>query len=407
MNVKLLNETEERFIKYIDDNQDELYNQLSELIKIDTLNFRTHGNENQGQDYLEKICKDLGMEVDRFTPDSIPGLVENKDYNRGRGTDKRENLVAIYPGEDKEKSVMLAAHMDTEAIGPLEKWTDDPFSGIIRDGKIYGRGAGDDKSGLAVGWFLVKAFKELGILPKKNILIGSYIDEEGGGGNGALGLALKYPCDCCMNLDASGFETEALGGGCFKFNIKSTRNDIGIASVFDVFEGVNLVVEKLAELDKRDKTKIRLSNAQAGAGGLKEGSINIAIYTNMTKEETQAEFDKICSDLKPKFDELGLVTDGFILTTRFFIYGETDKDSKEAKILSEILNEETGKYPDTTGTCLSDLSLVLKYGCTNSFNYGVPRGSNGTGGAHQPNEHVFCENILNLAKRVALILLRM
>ena len=73
--------------------------------------------------------------------------------------------------------------MDTETFGPIEKWNDAPLSGIIKDGKIYGRGAGDDKSGIAISWFIMKAFKDLGIVPKKNIVLGSYSDEEGGGGN--------------------------------------------------------------------------------------------------------------------------------------------------------------------------------------------------------------------------------
>lgn len=407
MGVKLHNETEERLLKYIDDNQNELYRQLSELVKIDTVNHKTYGNENQGQDYLEKICKDLNLKVDRFAPESIPNLTKNKDYNPGRSADKRDNLVAILDGEDTEKSVMLASHMDTEVIGDLGKWTDDPFSGIIRDGKIYGRGAGDDKSGIAISWFIIKAFKDLGIVPKKNILLASYSDEEGGGGNGALALALKYPCDFCISLDSSGFETEALGGGCFKLKMKSLKNDKSIASVFDVFEGVNSVVEKLAELNKRPKTRIRLSSAQAGIGGIKEGVVSIAIYTDMTKEQCQQELDNICDNLKDVFDRLGLITDGFVLTTRFFIYGETKKDSKEARILSDLIQEETGEKPITNGNCLSDLSLLMAYSCKNSFNYGIPRGSEEGGGAHQPNEHARCDELLKLTKNIALVLLRM
>mgnify|MGYP003319684105 CR=1 FL=1 len=57
MGVKLYNEIEERFIKYVEEHQSELYTCLSELVKIDTVNYKTYGNENNGQDYLEKICK--------------------------------------------------------------------------------------------------------------------------------------------------------------------------------------------------------------------------------------------------------------------------------------------------------------------------------------------------------------
>lgn len=407
MPIKLLNETEERLMKYFDDNQNELFNQLSELVKIDTVNHRTYGNENQGQDYLEKICRDSNLKIDRFTPESIPNITEHRDYLPGRSADKRENLVAIVEGEDSTKNVLLAGHIDTELVGDLDRWTDDPFSGIIRDGKIYGRGVGDDKSGVIAAWFVLKAFKDLGIVPKKNLLMGAYCDEEGGGGNGALALALKYPSDLCVNLDSSGIETMASGGGCFRLTIKSVSNNGNVASVFDVHEGVNLVVGKLAELNKRPKTKIRLSNTQAGIGQIKEGVINLAIYADMTKEQCEAYFNKICVELKDDFDRLGLVTDGFVLMTRFFIYGETVEDSKELQILRDLMREETGKDLPQESKCLSDLSLLMAYCTKNSFNYGVPVGSSYGGGPHQPNEHISCDDFLKFTKKLGLLLLRM
>lgn len=407
MGIKLLNENEERIIKYIDDNKEELFSELSALVKIDTVNHRSYGNENQGQDYLENLCAEAELKVDRFTPESIDGFINHKDYMAGRNADKRENLVAFLGGESKDKNIMLAAHIDTEKIGDTDKWVDDPFSGIIKDGKIYGRGVGDDKSGIIAAWFVMKALKKLGIIPKKNVLLGSYCDEEGGGGNGALALSLKYPCDLCINLDSSGIELEALGGGCFRMNIKSINNDSSVASVFDVFEGVNAVVKKLDELNKLKKTKIRLSSAQAGNGGVKEGDVVFAVYTDMSKEECIRELDRICMELKSDFERLLLKTDGFKLTTRYFIYGETPKDSKEVKILSELMREELGKEPYLEGNCLSDLSLLMAYCSENSFNYGVPVGSSEGGGPHQPNEHIYCDEYLKYVKKLALLILRM
>ena len=406
MNKKLLNAGEEKIISYIRENRDELFCRLSDLVNIDTVNYRTYGNENNGQDYLEKICTELGLTVDRFAPETVPGVCGHRDYRPGRGADSRANLVAFMDGETTKETIMLASHMDTEYLGDEEKWTDSPLSGAIKNGKLYGRGSADDKSGIAVSWYIMKAFKDCGILPPRNLMLAAYSDEEAGGVNGALALALKYPSDFCINLDSGGFETEAPGGGCFKLKIKSLKNDKAVASVFDVFRGVNLVVEKLEELSNRPKTHIRLSNVQAGMGGVKEGVVNLAIFTDMTKEVCQEELDNICNELKGEFEKLDLATEGFKLTTRFFIYGETSADSKEAEILAEILKEETGEYPDTNGKNLSDLSLIMAYGCKNSFNYGVPRGSKEGGGAHQPNEHAVLDELVRLAENVALVIMR-
>lgn len=399
---------EEKVLKYIEDNRDELFYQLSELVKIDTQNFyKNGGNENDGQVYLEKICKEIGLDVDVYAPDSVPGLVESDEYNPGRQTDKRNNLVAILKGEEDKNGVMLAAHMDTMPAGDLSKWDASPFSGLIKDGRIYGRGVGDDKSGIALAWFLMKAFKELGITPKKNILLGSYCDEEGGGGNGALGLCLKHPSECIINLDSKGFEKQALGGGCFNIKLQSTVNDKSIASVFDVFTGVKAIVDELEILHQEPNITVRLSKVICGEGGEKTATINIAIYTDRTKEETEKQLADIFEKVKPILSEQHLASDGFVRTTKFFRYGKTDENSKEASLFADCIEEVTGIYPESSGSCLSDLSIFLHFATKNSFNYGIPRGDDNGGGAHQPNEFIECEKLVDCAKSIALMLLRM
>ena len=406
MNIAIKSEDERRLLAYIDEHRGKLFSMLSDLVRVDTQNFRDHGNENAGQDVLEEHCRALGLTVDRFTPDSVAGVTDAPDYMAGRGTDKRENLVATYAVAGATRSIMLAAHMDTVPIGSRDAWEGDPLSGEVRDGKLYGRGSGDDKFGLAAAYYLIKAFRETGISPKKNILLGSYVDEEGGGGGGALALAMKYPVDCILNLDASGFECEALGGGCFDISLATTKNDKAIASVFDVFTGLNLIKEKFEALNGRGKNTVRLSSVTAGTDGTKSGKLSFAVYTDMTKEKTVAYLANILAEIRPALDALSLATEGFVLRTRFFLYGETAKDSPEAKALTTLLTEETGKAPDTSGSCLSDLSLLLRYGTKNSFNYGMVRGSKTGGGAHQPNEHIDCETFVHFVKTLALTLLR-
>lgn len=218
MNIALHSDEERRLLSYIDEHREELFSVLSALVRTDTQNFRTHGNENAGQDVLESYCRALGLKTDRFAPDSVPGVTAAPDYMSGRGTDARENLVATYTVAGATRSVMLAAHMDTVPIGSPDAWEGDPLSGEVRGGKLYGRGSGDDKFGLAAAYYLIKAFRDTGISPNSNLLLGSYVDEEGGGGGGALALAVKHPVDCLLNLDASGFECEALGGGAHQPN---------------------------------------------------------------------------------------------------------------------------------------------------------------------------------------------
>lgn len=396
---------EQSVLAYIDENKEELFNLLAGLISVDTQNFRTHGNENSGQEYLKKLCESEGLLVDVFVPDSVPGLTDSDEYNPGRGTDKRNNLVASFKGAKDENAIMLAAHMDTERVGDLSKWTVDPFSGLIKDGKIYGRGAGDDKFGLAAALFVIKALKANDFTPQKNILIGSYIDEEGGGGNGALGLCMKYPCECYVNLDGLGFEKEAFGGQCFTFSMRTTKNDEAVACIYDVFDGIKLAGDELRKLEE-GRTTVRLSSIKGGENGEKCGSLVFAVYTDKTKEEIHRLLNNTYHSIKPELDELYLESDGFVPITKFFRYGKTQTNSKEANVLFNAVNDIKGSYPDIDGSCLSDLSVFMHFGSKNSFNFGMPVGSDDGGGVHQPDEHIYCDDFVNFAKSIALLLLR-
>ena len=66
-------------LSYLEEHKETLFKTLSALVKIDTQNFSTHGKENDGQELLEELCLSLGLTVDRFTPDSVPGLTYSPD----------------------------------------------------------------------------------------------------------------------------------------------------------------------------------------------------------------------------------------------------------------------------------------------------------------------------------------
>lgn len=397
---------EKQVLAYIDKDEHEILHQLAKLVQIDTQNFRSHGNENQGQAYLEGICRELGIAVDRFTPASVPGLTDSSDYWAGRGAERRENLVAVFPGTRDENGIMLAAHMDTVPVGDPAAWNDGPFSGQIRDGKLYGRGSGDDKFGIIMAWAVIKALKACGFTPDKNVLLGSYCDEEGGGGNGALGLCMKYPCETYVNLDGTEFESVASGGGCYEIDVWSTRKDLSVASVFDVYDGVCVLIDELKELDRRPGTSVRLSGFSGGDGGEKVGKIRFAIYTDMTKEEAAKELSLIRESVCPKLRDWQLDCSEFVLITRFFHYGKAREDSPEAEIMRDILEETEGKRPTGDSTCLSDLHIFMHYGKNNSFNFGMETGSAEGGGPHQVNEHIVCEDLIKRIKQLALFVMR-
>jgi hypothetical protein len=64
------NEAERILLSYIDEHKDTLYETLSSLVRIDTQNERSHGNENAGQEHLAALCADI-------CPDALRRVLQN------------------------------------------------------------------------------------------------------------------------------------------------------------------------------------------------------------------------------------------------------------------------------------------------------------------------------------------
>src|SRR5215471_15453651 len=105
---------------------DEALKFLSELVKIDTSN--PPGNETRAAEYIKGVLAAEGIPSQIY--ESAPG---------------RSNLVARLKGNGKKKPLLLMGHLDVVGV-ERDKWSVDPFAGIIKDGYLYGRGSHDDKA---------------------------------------------------------------------------------------------------------------------------------------------------------------------------------------------------------------------------------------------------------------------
>ena len=113
------------------------------------------GKEKEISFFIADYLKNMGIEPDVYTPLDIEGMKEHPDFWKFHNLEERYNVSAVIPGKDRSRRLMLAAHNDTVAVGNAENWSVDPFGGEIKDGKIWGRGACDDKYGIATILFLV------------------------------------------------------------------------------------------------------------------------------------------------------------------------------------------------------------------------------------------------------------
>lgn len=138
------------------------------LVRIPSVNPKflmdpIQNREGAVQDLIESTLKSLGMEIDRW--DVFPG---------------RPNVVGQFAGSD-DRSLLLCGHVDVVPIGERSAWTMDPFGAEIKDGRLYGRGAIDMKSGVAAAIAAVRGIKAAGIELDGRVSIHSVVDEEAGG----------------------------------------------------------------------------------------------------------------------------------------------------------------------------------------------------------------------------------
>ena len=129
-------------------------------------------------DYLRRRLAARGFDCALIRGDGAPG-----DSDRF----PRTNIVARWDSGRPGPTVHFNSHIDVVEVGP--GWTVEPFGGLLRDGKIYGRGACDMKGGLAASIIAVEALIDSGLPLVGALEISGTVDEETGGYGGVAYLA--------------------------------------------------------------------------------------------------------------------------------------------------------------------------------------------------------------------------
>ena len=129
---------------------------------------------------LVKINSENPTNVEKEITDFITNWLnkEKIEYQLQEVSPGRSNIIAKVPGKGEREPIVFIAHCDTVPVG--QGWTYDPLGGEIVEGKLYGRGAADMKSGLAAALYAIKEAKGAKSLPGDIIVVVS-VDEEGPG----------------------------------------------------------------------------------------------------------------------------------------------------------------------------------------------------------------------------------
>lgn len=191
MSVKI-----QHLVEQIDVRKDEVIDLLKKLIEFKTPAPPAR-NTKDAQTFVADFLREKGFSVDMW--DVYPN---------------DPNVVGVLKGRDTEhfNSLIINGHMDVAEVSEDEEWELDPFTPIVKNGVVIGRGAADMKGGLAGALFAIQLLHEARIELPGSLLFQSVIGEEVGEAGTLECCNRGYTADFAVVVDTSDLHIQGQGG---------------------------------------------------------------------------------------------------------------------------------------------------------------------------------------------------
>lgn len=217
---------------------------LQQLVQSPSLPNQEHAV----QALIAARLEELGLTVD-IMPTRFVELADHPSFgDDGFSPDARVNVVGRWPGDTSlrggQGSLILNGHVDVVSAGDVSLWRLPPWSGVLEDGKVHGRGSCDMKAGVTAGIFALAALRQLGYRPAHDILLESVIGEESGGVGALTTLVKGYRADAVIVLEPTQQQICPLQAGALTFRL-TVRGKAAHAAM--KIEGVS-AIEKFLKL---------------------------------------------------------------------------------------------------------------------------------------------------------------
>ncbi len=427
----------EKVINWIDLNSDQIVSFLQEIIRVPSVNpwfFDEPGESSEGdvQDIIQKKMEDLGAQVKRWEPDPDK-LVKYKgfpNYTPERGSYQgRPNLYAEIPGQSSGKSILLFGHIDVVKAG--SGWREaEPFSGLIKNGKVYGRGAVDMKGGVASMIMAIEAVKSSGIPLAGSVKVGTVVDEETGGMGILSFIDEGYRADACILTEPTDFLVAPLCRGILwgKITIKGRSGHIEIphghwssGGAVDAIKKARYFMDMIDNLNY-DWARRKVHPLQDLPCQIYIAQINGGEYPTAFANEVELVFNAqyLPSERDDKFRRGGKVQQEILdfiknvsnadpwlrenqPTVEWYMdadCAETPSDHEFVQLLSKNVNFIRGQSVVKGIGFHTDMGWLVNSGIpTINFAAGDPRV------AHQSDEHIKIEDLIDATKSIALTIL--
>lgn len=402
--------------KWMTEHQQELIKMLQEMVMEPS----TQMNEAGIQYLTKKWLQELNFEVDMWEPGGEELMNHDAFISARESFNGSPNVVGVKKGTGMGYSIVLNGHIDVVPEGDLTNWEEDPFSGIYKDGKVYGRGSTDMKGGNAAMLFALKAIDALNLSLKGDIIFHSVIEEESGGA-GTLAAVLKgYTGDAAIIPEPTKMKIfpKQQGSMWFRLYVKGASAHGGTPyNGVNAIEKAQTVLNSLKELETIRNSRITDPlfakmpipipiNVGVIEGGDWPSSVpdlvkiegRCGISPEETVEDARKEFQDWINKLGEKdewFKTHPVKLEWF--GARWFP-GAIETDHPFMNLLTENYKKVIGEAPEVEAAPWgTDGGLLTAVGNTPSVVFGPGI----TNLAHYANEHIEVEKVLQCAEIMA------
>jgi len=367
---------------------------LQSLVKIPSRN--PPGEEKMIAEYIAGVTKSWGLETE----------IVREPYP------SRPQVVAILRGSEGQPRLVLNGHIDVVPEGDKNQWIGDPFSGELRQGRVYGRGSSDMKGGVTAMMHAAKVLKDSGVRLKGDLILQFAMGEETGEPGTKCLLEKGFKGDWGIVLEPTRLRVGTAEKGLAWFHITlkgkpahASRPHQGVNAISKALK----VARALEEYDKRigERKHPLLGRAICSItmiqGGTKENiipeSCRLAIDRRFIPGESagsvQDEIEAILFDLRKADPEIKFELE------RKMVYesAEIPGSSQIAEVLRRRVKEVTGVISEPYGIVAStDVRNFI-------VDAGIPAvtwGPGDTDQSHTFNESVPVDQVVNAVKVLVL-----
>ena len=422
----ITNDAKQRILAAVDSAFDDQLTATAELVSSPSR--REH--EEPAQDLIETHLKHLGLDIDRWVIDS-PELEAHPGF--GPSTvdyTGMTDIVGTYtPARDSGNSLILNGHIDVVPQGPEDKWSRSPWDAEVRDGWMYGRGAGDMKAGLIANLFAFDAVRRAGFDLTGRVHLQSVVEEECTG-NGSLAAWLRgYTADAVIISEPEEDALVRANVGVLWFTVRVSGNPTHPREMANGFNAIDAAFEVMQALRVLEQTwndrksehpyfedldhpinfnfgEIRGGDWPSSVPAWCELQVRVATYPGTRADDAWAEVEKCVRDAgagrstvvgspsRPTFDTVltpnGFYADGYVLEPGSAAEELLERTHREA-FGAELTSFTTPGYLDGR--------VFVNYGDMPTLVYG-PVSEN----IHGFDERVSIESVRRCTKSMALFI---